>query len=264
MTTCVQVDKICSWIVRLLITFTTSCAVLDEVRSWAQVGWMSLGYRSSVRAAEEPKYLCSKPGDTDFCSPHSGALSLFTCRPCAVRTSLSPSSRNMDAFLAKRGSPMRVGCGGKDSKSCTAKPASVLLFNPQPKRFVFPTHNPPKGNDRNNKGPPLGGGGASGYWQYRTSKRKIRAVAVRLRLEPFVACLLPFGCVGKWPTARRQMSFSDVSSFKQRPLPRADAVQHDTASLGRFYDFIYHRACGFNSKRGVHVDPPRTSALKRF
>ncbi|CAM9469145.1 unnamed protein product, partial [Scytosiphon promiscuus] len=90
-----------------------------------------------------------------------------------VRLSLPRPRCMMDAFLAKKGSPTRVGGAGKDLKTCMTKSAaSNLLFNPQPKRFVFPTpatHNPRKADDRN-KGPPLGGGGASGYWQFRTSK----------------------------------------------------------------------------------------------
>lgn len=48
-----------------------------------------------------------------------------------------------------------------------------LLYNPQPsQRFVFPNHNDDKHGSGRKKGPTLGGGGASGYKQYRLSKRE--------------------------------------------------------------------------------------------
>lgn len=79
----------------------------------------------------------------------------------------------MDAFLLPNQKP---------APNPNQKPMSnsgkfqTMLFNPQPRqRFVFPTHNDThggtKGSERK-KGPSLGGGGASGYKQHRTSKRE--------------------------------------------------------------------------------------------
>ncbi|CAM9527930.1 unnamed protein product [Ectocarpus fasciculatus] len=71
----------------------------------------------------------------------------------------------MDAFLLKKdpSAASRLGSSGKDPTK------SQFLYNPNPRQFVFPA---PKSNDDGSgkKGPPLGGGGASGYWQFRTSK----------------------------------------------------------------------------------------------
>ncbi|CAM9743267.1 unnamed protein product [Pylaiella littoralis] len=48
-------------------------------------------------------------------------------------------------------------------------PPSTLLYNPQPRpRFVVPQSS--SGEQVSKRGPPLGGRGASGYWQFRTSK----------------------------------------------------------------------------------------------
>ena len=71
----------------------------------------------------------------------------------------------MDAFLQKESSAVQR----PNPRSEQASSAN-LLFNPNNRRrFVFPT---PADKQGSGKGPPLGGGGASGYWQLRTSKRE--------------------------------------------------------------------------------------------
>ena len=74
----------------------------------------------------------------------------------------------MDAFLLKGSSPTARGYPTR-----VDKPASGLLYNPQPRqRFVFPNNNDNKNGSERKRGPPLGGGGDSGYKQYRSSKRE--------------------------------------------------------------------------------------------
>lgn len=89
----------------------------------------------------------------------------------------------MDAFLLNGSTP-----------SARIDPASggtraTLLFNPQPRqRFVFPTHNDKHGGGERKKGPPLGGGEASGYKQFRSSKRERRIICVETLQRPKSYC----------------------------------------------------------------------------
>ena len=78
----------------------------------------------------------------------------------------------MDAFLLKGSSPK--------ARMDPSKTATTLLYNPQPRqRFVFPNHNDNTHGSERKKGPPLGGGGASGYKQFRSSKRERRCRSCR-------------------------------------------------------------------------------------
>ncbi|CAM9735198.1 unnamed protein product, partial [Ectocarpus sp. 4 AP-2014] len=72
----------------------------------------------------------------------------------------------MDAFLLKKDSSAaaRLGSSGEQQTK------SQFLYNPNPRQFVFPAPNESNDGRSGKKGPPLGGGGASGYWQFRTSK----------------------------------------------------------------------------------------------
>lgn len=81
----------------------------------------------------------------------------------------------MDAFLRKESS------AGQRVIPKPAQASANLLFNPTRRPFVFPT---PADKQGSGKGPPLGGGGASGYWQFRTSKREKAFASMEISETP--------------------------------------------------------------------------------